>query len=112
MLKGFAIAVMKSNASGKSITIGPEVEGKYFVKYTSPALKDYPDTYKNLSPPLATYASAYLPPSKLLFIIEDLSGKQMELKEPVIDFKDAFSKPLQDKVNELIVVPIYVITND
>ncbi|MEX2591939.1 MAG: hypothetical protein WD426_04135 [Anditalea sp.] len=112
MLKGFAIAVFKSNAAGEPITKGPEVEGKYFVKYTSPALKNFPDTYRNLSPPLATYASAFFPPAKFYFIIEDLNGKQMDLREPIIDFKDAFTKPQQEKVNEMIVVPIYVKTND
>src|SRR5690606_23502439 len=83
LLKGFALAVYKIDAKGELITKGPEVERRYLVKYVSPALKDFPEAYHNLTP-LATYASAYLPPAKLFFRVEDIQGKEVALQNPLI----------------------------
>lgn len=107
LLRGFAFAVYLFDENGKLITKGPEVEGKYLIKYVSPALKDFPDAYHNLLSP-ATYASAYLPPAKLFLVVETITGEQVSLQNPVIDFKAAFKNPQQEKFKELIIVPLYV----
>ena len=107
LLRGFAFAVYLFDGNGELITKGPEVEGKYLIKYASPALKDFPDAYHNLLSP-ATYASAYLPPAKLFLVVETINGEQVSLQNPVIDFKAAFKNPQQEKFKELIVVPLYV----
>lgn len=107
LLKGFAFAVYLLNENGELITTGPEVEGKYLIKYVSPALKDFPDAYHNLLSP-ATYASAFLPPAKLFLVVETISGEQVPLQNPLIDFKVAFDNPQQEKLKELIIVPLYI----
>ena len=107
LLRGFAFAVYLYHEHGQLITKGPEVEGKYFIKYAVPALKDFSDAYHNLLSP-ATYASAYLPPAKLFVVVETISGEPVSLQNPVIDFKVAFKNPQQEKFNELIIVPLYI----
>lgn len=110
LLQAFAFAVHKINPDGEVITKGPEVEGKYLIKYVSPALKSFPEAYHDLSP-LATYASAYLPPAKLYIIVEDINGKQVDLARPLIDFKAAFKSPQREQIKEMIIVTLNI-TND
>lgn len=108
MLQGFAFAIYKLNAQGVPVTKGPEVEGQYFIQYVMPALKNVPEAYHNLSPPLATYSAAFLPPAKYFFIVKDIQGNLKSLQNPLIDTKDAFKNPQREEVKNMIVVPIFV----
>jgi hypothetical protein len=108
MLQGFAFAIYKLNANGVPITKGPEVEGRYFIQYVMPALKNIPEAYHNLSPPLATYTAAFLPPAKYFFIVKDINGNLKNLQNPLIDTKDAFKNPQREEVKNMIIVPIFV----
>jgi hypothetical protein len=108
LLQGFAFAIYKLKPSGVPITKGPEVESQYFIQYVLPALKSFPDSYHTLSPPLASYASTYLPPAKFFIIVKDINGNQLLLQNPLIDTKDAFRNPHQERVKGMIVIPIYV----
>ncbi|WP_200979632.1 hypothetical protein [Echinicola sp. 20G] len=108
--KDFAFAVYKINEAGELITKGPEVEGKYKVKYVLPALKDIPSAYHTLRDP-ATYAVAALPPAKMYIIVEDFSGIPVSIQDPLIDFKVVFKNPQLINEDEMIIVPLYL-SND
>ncbi|WP_194973116.1 hypothetical protein [Aquiflexum lacus] len=106
-LKEFAFAVYKFGEQGELITEGPEVEKKYLIKYSLPALKDNPDSFHYLSGP-ATYAIALLPPAKLFFVLEDHLGSSIPINNSLIDFKLAFNNPKLGDPEDRITVPIYV----
>ncbi|WP_343852854.1 hypothetical protein [Algoriphagus jejuensis] len=107
LLKEFAFAVYKYSDAGELITKGPEVEGKYKVKYVLPALKDIPNAYHPLRDP-ATYAVASLPPAKIFIVVEDFSGNQVSIQDPLIDFKVVFNNPQLGDQDRKIVVPLYI----
>ena len=110
MQQGFAFAVYKLNAAGDPITKGPEVEGKYVIKYVIPALKNYKQYYQDMQG-FATYAAEFFPPAKFYFMVEDLQGKEMKLVNNEIDFTRVFNNPQRKQVDDLIIV-ILRIPND
>ncbi len=105
--KGFAFAIYKRNEDGQIITKGPEVEGRYFLKYVVPALRDIPQAYHSLNGP-ATYATGLFPPAKLHIAVEDINGSQVQLQNHVIDFKTVFENPQYGRFEEFTIVPLFI----
>lgn len=105
--KEFAFAVYKFSNTGVLITKGPEVEGKYKIKYVLPALKDIPNAYHSLRDP-ATYAVAKFPPAKIFIVVEDFSGNQVSIQDQLVDFKVVFDNPQLINPDKKIVVPLYI----
>ena len=102
----FAFSVFKI-VSGKAVTKGQEVEGKYSVKYVSPALKDLKDYYHTATG-LATYAQANLPPAKFYIeVFDNAKNKKISLSNPIIDTRDAYTSPY-GSYKQSIIVPIYI----
>lgn len=102
----FAFSVFKI-VSGKAVTKGQEVEGKYSVRYVSPALKDLKDYYHTATG-LATYAQANLPPAKFYIeVFDNTKNKKIPLSNPVIDTRDAYTSPY-GSYKQSIIVPIYI----
>jgi hypothetical protein len=106
-LKGFAFAVFKRNDVGAVITKGPEVEGRYYVKYAAPALKNIPQAYHSLNGP-ATYATGFFPPAKLHIVVEDMNGGQVQLQNHLIDFRSVFVNPQYGRLEEFTIVPLFI----
>lgn len=102
----FAFSVFKI-VSGKTVTRGQEVEGKYSVRYVSPALKDLKDYYHTATG-LATYAQANLPPAKFYIeVLDNARNKKISLSNPIIDTRDAYTSPY-GSYKQSIIVPIYI----
>lgn len=103
----FALAVYKYSEEGELITEGPEVEGKYLIRYVLPALKDYENAYHTIRNP-ATYAIGAFPPAKIYMAVEDEDGNKVEIQHPVVDFKVAFDSRQLVNENNMIVVPLKI----
>lgn len=103
----FALAVYKYSEQGELITEGPEVEGKYTIRYVLPALKDYENAYHTIRNP-ATYAIGAFPPAKIYMVVEDEEGNRMDITHPVVDFKLAFDSRQLVNENKMIVVPLKI----
>lgn len=106
--RAFAFAIYKLNEAQKPVLKGAEIEGKYFVQYVCPALKDFQECYHDISPPLASYAGAYLPSAKFYISVKDLNNKPLKLMNPLIDTRDEYEKPDRVIVNKMVKIIINV----
>lgn len=104
----FAFAIYKLNEAQKPVAKGAEIEGRYFVQYVCPALKDFQDYYHDICPPLASYAGAYLPSAKYYISVRDLNKKPLRLLNPLIDTRDAYENPQRESFKKMIKIPIYI----
>jgi hypothetical protein len=107
LYREFAFAVYKFSESGQLITKGPEVEGRYKIKYVLPALKNIPNAYHSLRDP-ATYAVANFPPAKIFIVVEDFSGNPVAIQDQLIDFKVVYNNPQLVNPEKKIIVPLYL----
>lgn len=105
--KAFAFAVYKIRPDGTPVIKGPEVEGKYAIQYVCPALKDFPNTFHHIRD-FATYAPARLYPAKYYLQVQHITGKAVQLRDPIIDAREEYNRPEPQFHKKMIIIPIYV----
>lgn len=105
--RNFAFAIYKIDSTGKAVTKGPEVEGKYYIYYAAPALVDDPSYFHRLTS-LASFAYTSLYPAKYYLKVTTVSGKQVPLQNALIDVRDIFRDPKPAKIDNMIIIPIQI----